>query len=99
MNEFAKRLAEDRRLCVLRLLKETGGRANESVLQSGLEALGHTRLSRETVRSDIRFLIDCGCLTDEFYGEVQVVTLTRRGLEAAEGRITIEGIKRPSIGV
>lgn len=98
MSAFDEHLAEDRRLCVLKLLKEAGGSANDSVLHAALEQLGHVRLPRETIRTDLRVLIDNGLLTDDFYGKVQVVTLTRRGLEAAEGRIKVEGVKRPSLG-
>lgn len=96
---YLKMLAEDRRLCILRLLKESHGSANESVLHSGLEQLGHARLSREIVRDDIRFLIDGGLVTDEWFATVQVCTITRRGVEAAEGRLKVEGVKTPSIGV
>lgn len=99
MTEFEKQLQADRRLCILRLLKEAGGRANDSILRAGLEALGHVKLSREKVREDIRFLIGGGLLVDEFIGEIQVVDITRRGVEVAEGRVVAEGIKRPSIGV
>lgn len=99
MTEFEKQLQADRRLCILRLLAESGGRANDSVLRGGLEALGHVKLSREKVRADLRFLIDTGCLRDEFFGDVQVVDITKRGVEVAEGRVVVEGIKRPSIGV
>jgi hypothetical protein len=99
MNAFTDHLTHDRRLCILRLLKEAGGASNESVLHAALERLGHVRQPREVIRADLRFLIDAGLLTDEFFGPVQVVTLTRRGSEVAEGRITVEGVKPPSIGV
>lgn len=98
MTEYEKQLMYDRRLCILRLLNESQGRANDSVLHVGLEVLGHTRLSRETVRDDLRFLVGRGCLRDEFYNDVMVVNLTKRGLEVCEGRIVVDGIKRPSIG-
>ncbi len=99
MSNYQSHLAQDRRLCMLRLLKESGGTANESVLQNGLELLGHRRLPRATIREDIRFLINQGLIIDEWFGDVQVCTITRRGVECAEGIIQVEGIKKPSIGV
>lgn len=99
MTEFEKQLQADRRLCILRLLKEAGGSANDSILRAGLESLGHVKLSREKVREDLRFLIGAGLLCDEFLGEIQVVNITKRGVEVAEGRLVVSGIKRPSIGI
>ena len=99
MSKYLEVLKTDRRLCILRLLTEINGSANESVLKTGLEALGHVRLSRDDIRDDLKFLIDKGCLIDQWYDSVQVVTITRRGVETAEGIIVIEGIKQPSIGV
>lgn len=99
MSEYLEFLKPDRRLCILRLLTETNGSANDSVLQTGLARLGHARVSREDIRDDLKFLNDCGCLTSEWYGGVQVVNITRRGVEAAEGKVYVAGVKQPSIGV
>lgn len=99
MNAFERHLAEDRRLCILRLLSDTGGTANDSVLHTALEALGHRQRSRDDIRADIRFLIDAGLAVDEWIGTVMVVTITKRGVEVAEGRVTVEGVKKPAIGV
>ena len=92
-------LTEDRRLCTLRILQETGGSANDSILHTALERLGHNRVPRSEIRSDLRFLIKHGLLVEEWYEDVMVVTITQRGVEVARGAIAIDGIKRPSIGV
>ena len=97
MHAYEQHLQEDRRLCILRLLEDTTGTLNDSVIRSLLEKLGHARLSRDTVRADITFLVEGGLVTTEWVGTVQVVTLTRRGLEVAQGRVVADGIKRPSI--
>lgn len=87
-------LDEDQRLCLLRSLNEAGGSANESVLQTCLEAYGH-RISRDAVRTHIAWLEEqrlvgvedmCGCM---------VATLRGRGQDAAEGRARVPGVKRP----
>ena len=94
---FSEHLAEDRRLCVLRLLSESGGTANDSVLHTGIEHLGHARIPRNDIREDIRFLNDRGLIEITWFKEVMVAKITKRGLELTEGRITVEGIKSPSI--
>lgn len=98
-DSYLKHLAADRRLCILRLLHDSGGTANESVLHSGLELLGHVRQPRATIRDDIRFLLDHDLIVDQFFAHVQVCTITKRGVEVVEGSLSIDGIKKPSIGV
>lgn len=97
---YAQILAEDRRLAILRLLIEANGSTNESVLKTGLMALGHhAGLTREAVRGDVRFLADRGLVREEWFEDkVLVAHIQRRGVEVAEGNVHVEGIKRPSIG-
>ena len=99
MSNYKDFLAEDRRLCMLRVLQETGGSANDSILHTALERLGHNRVPRTEIRGDLRFLVKHGLLIEEWYGDVMVVTITQRGVEVARGAIAIDGIKRPSVGV
>lgn len=99
MSEYSDFLRPDRRLCILRILQDVNGTANDRIIHTALERLGHVRVPKDEIKADLRFLINNGCLVDEWYGDVQVVTITQRGVEIAEGRIVIEGIKRPSIGV
>jgi hypothetical protein len=97
---FQEALAEDRRCGILRLLVEAEGEANESVLRTGLAMLGHTReLTKENVRSDLNFLSDCGLVTLRWFAEkVCVAKITRRGVEVAEGKVRVEGVKKPALG-
>lgn len=95
---FSEFLAEDRRLCILRLLSETGGTANDSVLHTGIEHLGHVRIPRSDIRDDLRFLHDHGLIKIEWFKDVMVATVTKRGIELTEGRIAVDGVKSPSIG-
>lgn len=98
MIPFAKHLTEDRRLCILRILADVNGTANDSVLQTSLEMLGHRHLSRDVVRADLNFLKYGGLITDEWLEHIQICTITQRGVEVAEGRVYVEGIKKPSLG-
>lgn len=100
MSDFAEALAEDRRLAELKLLIEAAGSANESVLETGLADLGHTtELTRENIRADLKYLEDRALVRLSYFNDrVCVAHITRRGVEVAEGRTTVKGIKRPSIG-
>ena len=87
-------LDQDRRLVMLRTLVDIGGEANESILQDCLDAYGH-RVSRDQVRTHITWLAEQGLVTVEMVGSYMVVSLTGRGQDAAEGRSTVPGVKKP----
>lgn len=97
MNSFKEHMAEDRRLCILRLLSESQGRANDSMLQTALDKLGHRRISRSAIRADIQFLAQRGLVSEEWVETILVATITERGVDVAEGREEVEGIKKPAI--
>ncbi len=96
---FLAHLAEDRRLVILRLLKEAGGSANDSVLEVGLQQLGHRRgLTREVVRTEIEWLKARRLVTVEMVKDTIVVaSITERGLHVAGGHEEVAGVKQPSI--
>ena len=95
MNSFPELVNADRRLVILRILEEDDGYSlNESVIQSVLEALGHS-VSRDRVRTELRWLEEQGLVTLKEVVSVQVATLTSRGSDAATGRAVIPGVKRP----
>ncbi len=99
MSGFKKYLSEDRRLRILELLRDSGGSINEDVIRIGLENMGHAKLSRRVVREDLRFLIGHGLIVDEWIDDLQIATLTKRGVETADGLVEVTGVKRPSIGI
>ena len=95
MTTFNELIDSDRRLVILRILEEDAGYSmNESLIQSFLEALGHT-VSRDRVRTDLQWLQEQGLVTIEEVVSVQVATLTPRGSDVACGRVTVPGVKRP----
>ena len=96
---FAAHLAEDRRLVILRLLTEAGGSANDSVLEAGLQQLGHRRgLTREVVRAEMEWLQARRLVTLEIVKDtVLVAAITPRGLAVAGGHEAVAGVKQPSI--
>jgi len=92
---LGQRLVEDRRLVILRLLTEAPGYStNESILHAALEDWGHLA-SRDQVRGDLLYLEEQGCLSTEDESGILVATASQRGLDAADGRSRIPGVKRP----
>lgn len=100
MTTFAQKIAEDRRLSILRLLLEAGGSANESILRDGLELLGLSAgLTRDAVRADLAFLDERGLVRQEWFQDKLIVAhIRKRGVEVAQGKERVEGISAPSIG-
>lgn len=101
MTPYEKNLAAHRRISMLRILSDTGGSANESILKDALEDLGlSAALTRQAVRDDLTFLEECGAIKQTWHGDRLVVAqITERGVDIAHGRAFVEGIKPPSIGV
>ncbi|SIS88068.1 winged helix-turn-helix domain-containing protein [Neptunomonas antarctica] len=87
-------LDEDQRLVILRGLLDFGGNANESVIQSCLDAYGH-RISRDTVRTHMKWLEEQGLVRIDDVAGCYVGTLTARGQDASEGRAAVPGVKKP----
>ncbi|GHU08330.1 hypothetical protein AGMMS50225_06770 [Betaproteobacteria bacterium] len=92
---FSDYLRADRRLVMLRILAEMPAyRSNSSIISGMLEKLGHG-VSRDVVRTDLRWLEEQGQVEIDEAGPVLVVTLTDRGGDVAAGRATVDGIARP----
>jgi DNA-binding transcriptional ArsR family regulator len=95
MTTFLERLAEDRRLVILRLLAEANSEANESLLALALSDYGH-RVSRDQTRTDLAWLREQGLVEIEDLGGLMIARLTQRGFEASSGIITVPGVRRPT---
>jgi len=94
MNSMKTLLNEDQRLVLLRSIVECGGDANESILQSCLDAYGH-RISRDLVKSHLCWLDEQGLITRTDINGLIVARITGRGEDVAEGRIKVDGVKKP----
>ena len=89
-------IAQDFRLVVIRALSEQNDYTlNESILVDMSTQYGH-RATRDYARAELRWLESVGAITVQEAGTVLVATLTERGLDHVELRMTIDGIKRPS---
>ncbi|MGD9638372.1 MAG: ArsR family transcriptional regulator [Alphaproteobacteria bacterium] len=68
---------------------------NDSILQTALNQVGHN-VSRDVLRSELAWLEEQGLVKVEVVlDHIHVAELTTRGLDVAEGRSKIPGIKRP----
>lgn len=99
MSKYENFMAEDRRLRILELLRDAGSSCNEDVLHTALRQLGHARLSRDDLRGDLRWLKARDLIVNEWLDDLQIVMVTRRGVEVADGIKPVDGIKPPDIGV
>lgn len=96
MSDFKRKMAEDRRLVILRFLhEEPDYRLNVSLLQDALDLMGH-RVSRDVILADGSWLADLDLVNVENIGNVQLFTLTEQGANVAQGRTYVPGIKRPA---
>lgn len=95
---YAHHVEEHRRLVLLRLLSETPGySSNSSILQGALEQYG-IRSTRDQVHTQLHWLVEQGLVKVETVASVLRVELTARGLDVAEGKARVPGVKRPGPG-
>lgn len=83
------------RLAILRLLKDGGRRANDSVIYDTLPHLG-LHPSRDQVRGELHWLAEQGLVECREAGSLLVVDLSQRGLDVALGRVVVSGVRPPS---
>lgn len=92
---FKELLTEDQRLVILRSLHEMHGyEANESIIDSCLDAYGH-KISRDVVRTHLFWLREQGLVSLRDVGDCQIACLTGRGEDVATGQAVVPGVKRP----
>ncbi|OIO58127.1 MAG: hypothetical protein AUJ55_05525 [Proteobacteria bacterium CG1_02_64_396] len=98
MSDYADLVGQDIRLQLLRLLAQDSDYAvNDTVLGQGLRLLGHD-LSNDRVRAELGWLEEVGLVTVQPVGPYRVAQLTQRGLDVAQGRARVEGVRRPGPG-
>ncbi len=97
MSDYARLLAEDRRLTILRTLEQDSDfSVNDFVLKRALEHLGHN-VSRDVLRGDLVWLQDQQLvrLRRMEDGGIWIATATEDGVDVARGRAH-PGVARPA---
>lgn len=96
MKSFEERVAEDRRLALLRGLERSiNYESNDSLLTMVARDCGHA-VSRDRVRADLIWLKEQGLVIVEQISDAWIVTLTQPGLDCVSGDVVVPGIKWPS---
>ena len=96
MMSFQTTITEDRRLSLLLVLLETPGySANAFLLRDAIGQIYGHNASLDQVRGDIAWLAEQALVTSRTVGEVMLATLTARGVDAATGRASVPGVKKP----
>lgn len=96
LKDFAEGYATHVRIAVLRLLAEASEyRLNASIINDMVAQLGLSA-SRAQIMTQIAWLDEQGLVTSrDLPSGLVVATLTERGHDAAIGRITVPGVRRP----
>ena len=85
----------ERRLALLRLIRDGGGKANERSLYNAIHEIGYPLTKRDDIRADLELLGKRNCITKEVHaGRFLVATLTEIGRDVADGKIAVEGVKK-----
>lgn len=98
MNAFANLVDEARRLAILAALAGADGYTlPEATVREAIRRAGHP-LSADAMASASAWLDEQRLLMRQAVGATAVLTLTTRGLDAAQGLATIPGVARPAPG-
>lgn len=95
MSNYMERLAEHRRLIVLKFLSESPEyTSNASILEGVCNDFGVTS-TRDQVLSELTWLHETGLVRRDDKGSIVVVTATVRGVDVASGKARHDGVQRP----
>lgn len=95
---YADIVEADRRLVLLRVLaNSTAYACNEHLLGTLAGSFGHV-VTTDRLRTDLAWLAEQGLITLCEVSGVQIATLLQRGLDVAQGRAHVPGVKRPAPG-
>jgi len=90
--DYQKFMTEQQRLVMLRILSEVTARtANSSVIYNLMARWG-LPISRDKVKTMLRWLEEQELVTIQPVESVLVATLTNRGMEVVKGFVIIDGI-------
>lgn len=96
MTNYQTTITEDRRLSLLLVLDQTPGySANSFLLRDAISQIYGHNASLDQVRGDIAWLAEQALVTSRTVGDVTLATLTARGVDAATGRASVPGVKKP----
>lgn len=86
------------RITILRILLESPSYTSNDSMITDLTKIYAITPSRDKTRTELAWLKEQGLVETDGEGKLIIATLTMRGEEAANGCITVPGVKRPSAG-
>lgn len=95
MTSYRDRVAADLRLAALQIIGAGGGASNHRILATELPGTGHD-VGADRLRTELAWLAEQGLVDLAGSDTLTVATLTERGADAACGRITVPGVRRPA---
>lgn len=91
---YSEHVAAERRLAILRLIRDGGGAANANSLYNAAVAIGYPLTTRDDIRADLDLLGERSCIVkDLFEGKIVVAKLTELGRDVADGKRAVDGVK------
>lgn len=93
---YVERVAASQRLCILRCLEQAPGYSvNDSILTDVVNDFCPP-IGRDKVRTELAWLSEQGLVTLRHVTDtLSVATATTRGVDVAQGRVTVPGVDRP----
>ncbi|MFN4126932.1 MULTISPECIES: hypothetical protein [Pannonibacter] len=96
MSDYLTHLREHMRLIILRALAdEPAYTHNDAILTDIAKSFAVDR-GRDFVRAEIRWLETIGAVTVRELASALIVTATQRGVDHAQRRLVLDGVRRPS---
>lgn len=87
--------ARERRLAILRLMRDGGGMANERSIYNAMKPMGYPLTTRDDVTGDLDILAARSCITTETHeAGFLVATLTGLGRDVADGKRQVKDVKK-----
>lgn len=96
MTNYQQTIIHHRRICILKLVAESSGTANDAMLRAGLFEWG-LKCSRQGLKDDLKFLSDRNLVHCTDLKEQHMrIDITHDGKEVADGTVEVGGITPPS---
>lgn len=95
---YADHLRQHVRLIILRALADEPNYSHNDAMLADIAKAYAVDRGRDFIRAEIRWLEGVGAVTVTEVGSTLVVTATARGVDHAERRIVLDGVRRPSAG-
>ena len=93
---YLNHLREHTRLIVLRALADEPNYTHNDAILADIAKSYSVDRGRDFLKTEIRWLENIGAVTVKELGSTLIVTATQRGVDHAERRIVIDGVRRPS---